>query len=43
MPQISYADTITIVLPKSGQWIIKSLDPAMRINLQSSIFSGMLE
>ena len=31
-----------MTLPASGQWIIKSLDSNMHINLKSSIFSGSL-
>lgn len=43
MPDIAYGDTLTITLPAAGQWIIKSLDPDMRLNLKSSLFSGLLE
>ncbi len=42
IPEISYGDTIGITLPGTGQWIIKSLDSSLKINLKSSLFSGVL-
>ena len=42
IPDISYGDTVDITLPGMGQWIIKSLDASAKINLKSSLFSGVL-
>ena len=39
---VNHGDVTSISLPDGGQWIIKSLDPDLRIQLKSSVVSGDL-
>lgn len=40
LPSVNHGEVTSISLAEGGQWIIKSLDPEMRLQIKSSVIAG---